>query len=157
MHFFDLLIEKLMANEIAVGRLYYEFSVCFIEDNDFWLQLSKEEQKHSIWIKELLELVRNGEVKRGTTNLKTQAVETAIKYVDSVREKCRMSKISRLNAYAIAFDLENSLLEKNFFSVFSLDSPAFKEVHDALIRETEKHRKTIGEALNTIKIKEKLA
>ncbi len=148
---YDLLVEKLIENENAIGRLYHQFSLTFVEENQFWSQLSQEEQKHSKWIKDLLEYVKKGEVKRGTTTLKIQAVETAIKYVDSVCEKCRNGKISKLNAYAIAYDLENSLLEKKFFSMFLLDVPIHKEVHDRLIYETEKHRKWVGDALNAMK------
>ncbi len=141
-----------MENEKAISKLYHEFSKCFVEDRDFWAQLSKEEQEHAIWIKKLLEYVKKGDVKRGTTTLKTQAVETVTRYIDSICEKCMRGEISKVNAYTIALDLENSLLEKKFFSVFLLDVPAHKEVHDGLIRETEKHRGKISTALNKIKM-----
>ena len=148
---FELLLEKLMESEIALSRLYHHFSVCFPEAAYFWKQLAGEEEEHSKWMGEGLEMLRKGQIRRGTTTLTSQAVDIVIKHVDSVCEKCRRGEISILSAYAIAYDLENSLLEKNFFSVFALDVPPHKEVRDKLLHATQAHRKRIGEALNTIR------
>ena len=153
---FEPLLEKLMENEIAMSRLYHLFSVSFPEAADFWKQMSREEEEHSKWIGEGLDMLRKGQIRRGTTTLTSQAVDIVIKHVDSICEKCRRGEIPILSAYTTAYDLENSLLEKKFFSVFALDLPPHKEVRDKLFHATQAHRERIGEALNTIRSREKV-
>jgi len=139
-----------------MSRLYHLFSMRFPEAADFWGQMSGEEEEHSDWIGEALEMLRNGEIRIGITTLTSQAADIVIKHVDSICEKCGRGEISILSAYATAYDLENSLLEKKFFSVFALDFPPHKEIRDKLVRATQGHRKRIAEALNTIRSREKV-
>ncbi len=153
---FEFLLEKLMETEIAMSKLYHHFSVRFPGAADFWKQMSGEEEEHSEWIGEALEMLRKGEMRRGSATLTSQAADTLIKHVDSICKRCSKGEISILSAYAIAYDLENSLLEKKFFSVFALDLPPHKEVRDKLVLATQAHRKRIGEALNMIRSKEKV-
>lgn len=72
-----------------------------------------------------------------------------------MHEKCKKGEISRENAYNLAFDIENSLIEKKFFYVFEFDCTPFRKVRDELIEETGKHRKMIGEALHSLKPEKK--
>ena len=145
-----------MENEIKISELYQNFSMNFPEAADFWNQMSREEEEHSNWIREAMEMFKRGQIKRGTTTLTSQAIDIAMKHVDSLGEKCRRGEISMLGAYANAYDLENSLLEKKFFSVFALDLPAQKEIGDKLLRATQAHRERLGEALSRIKARKKV-
>ena len=154
---FEFLLKKLMETEIAMSRLYHHFSVRFPEAADFWKQMSRDEVEHSKWIGEALEMLRTGEMSRGITTLTSQAADMVIKHVDSICAKARGGEISLLSAYATAYDLENSLLEKKFFSALDLDLPPYKEVRDKLVRATQAHRKKIGEALSAIRSREKVS
>ena len=157
MNSFESLLEKLVEMEMAMGGLYHLFSERFPEAAVFWQEMSTEEEEHSKWIEETLDVFRKGQVKRGTTTLTSQAADIVIKHVSSLGEKCKRREISIVSAYASAYDLENSLLEKNFFRVFNLDLPPHKEVGDKLFHATQAHRKRIGEALNTIRSRGKVS
>ena len=149
----DQLLEKLSENEIAIGRLYRQFSETFTEDAEFWKQMSVQEQAHSEWIGQLREFVRVERIGTGLNRLHCQAISTSIHYINSVMEKCRQGEIAKLKAYAIAYDIENSLLEKKFITAYELGSASSREIQSKLIRETENHRKKIGGALAEIRRK----
>ena len=144
------LIEKLMANESAISRLYRQFAETFPQDRDFWNTISQEELMHASWIEKLRDRAKEGEIGSGPTTIRTVAVENSIKYIDSLSEKCRKGTITRLNAYALAFDIEKSLLEKNFLSVFSIGPGKYKDLSDKLINETRLHMEKISEALKAM-------
>lgn len=147
----DQVLEKLKENEIAVSRLYSQFSQSFPEDADFWNQLSQQERQHAGWIERLRDMVSSQDIRPATTVLSPLVVGNAITYADTVREKCRIGDLTRLSAYAIAFEIENSLIEKSFFSLFASASSPHKEILKQLLLETEGHRQKIGEALKAMR------
>jgi hypothetical protein len=147
---FDQLIAKIMANETAISRLYRQFADTFPEDSDFWKTLSQEELMHASWIEKLLDVAREGEIGSVPTTIHAIAVENSIKYIDSLAEKCRRGEIKRVNAYALAHDIEKSLLEKKFLSVFAFGSGTFKSLSDKLVDETKRHIEKIGETVKAL-------
>jgi predicted metallopeptidase len=62
------------------------------------------------------------------TSLTQPAVTASIDFINSVRIKCEQGGLSQVKAYALAFDIENSLIEKRFFSVFALEKPEVLEI-----------------------------
>jgi len=148
---FDFLPERLIDVEIALSKMYHHFSASFPESADFWNQMASEEEEHSRWVGESLEMLKKGPIRAGKTAPTGQAVDTVIKHVDSICAKCARGEISILNAYAHAYDLENSLLEKKFFSLVGSQLPPYGEVGSKLFQATQAHRQRIGEALKRIK------
>ncbi|HPR50834.1 MAG TPA: hypothetical protein PLU81_03555 [Deltaproteobacteria bacterium] len=148
---FDQLIEKLMANETAISGLYRQFAETFPQDADFWKSISQEELMHASWIEKLRDVEQKGEIGQGTTTIRVTAIESSIKYIDSLTEKCRRGEIERVNAFALAYDIENSLLEKKFLSVFAFGSGTYKGLSDKLVDETKQHIEKISAALASIK------
>jgi len=140
-----------MANETAISRLYRQFAETFPEDADFWNTISQEELMHASWIEKLRDVAREGEIGSGPTTIRVTAIDNSIKYIDSLAGKCRRGEIQRVNAYALAYDIENSLLEKKFLSVFAFGSGTYKSLSDKLIDETKQHIEKIGETLKAIR------
>ncbi|MHB9027198.1 MAG: hypothetical protein ACYC9O_00365 [Candidatus Latescibacterota bacterium] len=147
---FEHLLQRLMENEIAICGLYDQFAETFSLDSKFWKELSGREKEHARWIEVLGEIVRKDKMGVGTV-FSVKAVDTSIKFINIMREKCRKGEIARMDAYTIAHDIERSLIEKRFFSVFGLGSPVFKKIMENLTVETEEHRGMIDEMLHTIK------
>jgi hypothetical protein len=150
----DRVLEKLKENEIAVSRLYAQFSQSFAEDADFWNQLSQQERQHAGWIERLREMLDSQDLRAATTVVNPQVVDSAIAYADTVREKSWRGDLTRLSAYAIALEIENSLIEKSFFSLFVPASSPYEEILKQLLLDTEGHRQKIGEALEAIRSQE---
>jgi hypothetical protein len=147
----DDLAEALIENELAVARLYELFAQTFEEDAEFWTELSKEEHRHAQWIREARDLAGTRPVESATPPIRIQAVEHMIQYVDSIGERCRKGELTRLNAYALARDVENSLLESRIFSLFVPALDQLKALQERLVRDTSAHRRRITEALDRIR------
>ncbi len=144
-------IQKLMENEMAISRLYEQFGSTFPEDSEFWNEISREELLHFNWLKQLADFVEKEKIGTRPTSLQSRAAAASASYVDSVREKCRRGELTREKAYALAYDLENSLLEKNFFSIFEFASTPYRKIQNEMTRETRKHREKIEEVLKKIR------
>jgi hypothetical protein len=145
------LVNRLMENEMAIGRLYEQFGETFSEDEKFWKEISREELLHFNWLKQLGDFVKKEKIGTRPTSLRSQPVSTSINYINSLIEKCRKGELTREKAYALAYDIENSLLEKHFFSIFEFASTPYRKIQSEMSRETRDHRDKIGEALKKIR------
>ncbi|HOP39494.1 MAG TPA: hypothetical protein PLI53_00470 [Geobacteraceae bacterium] len=146
-----MLLEKLRENESAIARLYRQFARSFPEDAEFWDAVVRDEEQHSEWLAQMRAIATSGKIRAGSGNLRVEAINSAIDYLAAVSENCDQGRLDRENAFAIAFDIENSLLEKRFFTVFTSDSAEFKHLADTIMRETVRHRNAIGDALRSIR------
>lgn len=146
-----VLLEKLQENESALARLYRQFARSFPDDAEFWNAVVREEEQHCEWVAQMRAIVTSGKVRVGSGNLRVEAINSAIDYLAAVAENCAQGKFDREHAFAIAFDIENSLLEKRFFTVFESDSVEFKHLVDTIVRETVRHRNAIGGVLRSIR------
>ncbi len=71
------------------------------------------------------------------------AIQTTLQYVYKKINQARDSSIVEQDAYNVAWDIENGLLEKNFFKTFKADQPGLKGVLNKLIHDTDEHRNRI--------------
>ncbi|MBN2429758.1 MAG: hypothetical protein JXK94_15595 [Deltaproteobacteria bacterium] len=145
------LLTALRDNEVALSRLYQQFAATFAEDAEFWDRLSYQEISHSEDIDQLRQLTEQEILPLGKSTLRTQAVLTSIEYISNLVEECRAGRIPKKRAYALALDLENSLIEKKFLDVFDFSmAGSYKLIHTKLVAETEKHRRWITELLKSL-------
>jgi hypothetical protein len=145
------LVVKLMENEMAISRLYEQFGETFSEDGKFWAELAREELLHFRWLKQLKDFVDKKKIGTRPTSLRTQAVTTFIGNINSLREKCRNGELSRERAFSLAHELESSLLEKSFFTVFEFAATPYRRLQNEMTRETRSHREKIDGALQKIR------
>jgi hypothetical protein len=143
----DLLIE----NELAIARLYEQFAQTFDEDAAFWQRLAEAEHQHALWIEEARGLARARPDEPTASPVRLPAVEHMIQYVDSIGERCRRGELTRLNAHALARDVENSLLESRIFNLFLPARDQLRVLRERLVRDTSAHRQAITEALDRIR------
>jgi rubrerythrin len=149
--FIELLLQKINENEQAISRLYRQFAQSFPGDAAIWEAIAEDEDRHSGWLDQLLAICKAGKIRAGSGGLRLEAVESMLDYVHSVTENCAEGKLHRENVFAIAFDIENSLLERKFFSALESDSREFRLLSQEIIRETYRHRAEIGKLLEAIR------
>ena len=138
-------IQLLCAHEEAIGNLYAEYARVFPEQQAFWTSFSKEEYMHADWIRSLQEMMIQGEC-LFTGRFNEAAIQTSLTYVASQTERAKKGNVSLKEALSIALSIEDSLLEKKFFSVFSCDSVKAEQKRQMLIDATHKHRSTMQKA-----------
>ena len=148
----ELMLTRLMENEIAVSNLYSQFGDMYPENREFWKDLSQAELRHAHWIDTLRASVNEKKIMVKGTLPSVHAIETSIKNINVLCEKCKKGKISRQKAYIIAHELEDSMLEKKFFNVLQLDSPLLVKLKNKLSSETEKHKQILGDAILTLNL-----
>ena len=139
------MMAKMEMLENVIGQLYKIFSRQFDREDDFWMQLSKEEQNHAKLIKELGIELKQGKFFLRAERFKIEAVQTTIRYVQKRINQVHHYRISEQEACHIAWDIENGLLEKNFFITFETDQPALRKTLKKLIYDTREHRNRIRE------------
>ncbi len=144
---FEQVAAKLAEHEVALSEMYAQFARTFTVDADLWLSLSRDEARHAAWIDEVRQSVGAGSMQPAETTARQQAIDQAIQYVRGLAERCRSSKMTRVQAHALARDVENGMLERKLFAVLGGASPDFAKLQDALNRETEEHRDRITRAM----------
>ncbi len=141
-------LEMLVRHELAIKELYDIFAMKFTNRQAFWQSLAADEQKHADWLDAfrskpaIIRLLHD-------TQLKPQAIKTSLAYVEKQLARAKGGNVSLLEALSMARDLENAALERLFVK---LKMAAPKEIGATLAdlaTETERHRRTITEALNT--------
>ena len=145
------IVEMLANHELALKQLYQTYALRFPQFKDLWLKLVADEQHHADWLCSLL-------AKTGPANPlapccwpRPAAIESSLDYIQVEILRARRPEVTIIGALSIARDLENSLLEKEFFKVAEGSSSEVREVLGRLVMGTEGHRKAIVQALDQAK------
>ena len=146
-------LELLIRHELAIKRLYELFAALFPHFNDFWQKIAGEEQQHADL---LLRLQSKEPLKKwflSDSQLKRLAITGSIQYVEAQIARIGKAKISLREALSIAKDLEDALIEKQFFKMTgSVPGEISVSVRD-IVTGSRQHQKRIAEALNAEKQK----
>lgn len=134
---------KMEMLERIVGQLYKRYANYFPNEYRFWIQLSQEEEEHARLVKDLGEKVKKANIAFREDRFKINAIQTTIQYVQRRIKEAIDQKVSEQDALNIAWDIENGLLEKDFFKTFTADQASLKDVLNRLIHDTEEHRDKI--------------
>ena len=142
------IIMKMEMLERVIGQLYKIYAKKFASDYSFWIQLSREEEEHAKLVKELEKEVKQENLTFDNQRFKVNAIQTTIQYVQKKIKQANDSSMTERDAYHIALDIENGLLEKNFFKTFKTDQAGLKDVLNKLIHDTAEHRNRINQKKN---------
>ena len=134
------LIQEIERHELALAKMYAEFSRSHPDHGRFWSQLSREEAMHAKWIKSLGRHYNKGQVSLSAFKLNPQALKTSIAYIEKQTAESKKGSLSLLNAVSIALDIEKSLIDNKFFEIFDLDGSKHDRIRSGLEKETFKHR-----------------
>jgi len=131
------LVELFEANELRVSELYRIYAQKLPTHKDFWEELSREEIGHA---NEIANSYADKSEEHFTENKFTRGV---VKYVsDFVDEKiteAKEKKLTHSEAINIALRVEQSILEKKCFEMFTPTNVSIKNIMEKLNRDTEKH------------------
>jgi rubrerythrin len=145
------ILEMLMRHELALKQLYELFAAMFPNRQDFWQHIAEDEQRHSNW----LETLRSEETLEdwylSDSQLRPQAIQSSISYVEVQIARAREGNFSLLEALSVSKDLESAMLERQFAKISNLVHEKIRSVLLDLAAETERHRRAIVEALDAEK------
>jgi rubrerythrin len=135
----------LATQEETIGKLYHVYQGLFA-DQELWIRLIKDESNHAAWLRAL---AQEEKAIFDKERFSADAVQTMTDYINRVIGEPKDYPL--LKALGISYDIENSLLEKNFFEVYRTDSAELQRVFNNLANETKIHRTMVKEALDAAK------
>lgn len=142
----------LAKNEEAIAGLYQAYSQKF-KEMAIWSELVNDELEHAKWLRDLGSQIGEGKVFFKEDRFDPNAIQTSINDINKLASEADDPNVLPINALSYAKDLENSLLESNYFEVFDGDDPSLKEVLNKLKIETEGHAQKVSGALAQMKEK----
>ena len=133
------ILDLLAQQEKSLQLLYEEYQRKFNENAQFWGNLVADEAQHSSWIHEFKTQIDAGNwyLKEGRFN--KASLKTSLEYVRGKIDEARNQNVSRLGAISTAIDIEQSLIERNFFEILGPDSPELKTLLTKLAGATKVH------------------
>jgi hypothetical protein len=146
-------LELLIRHELAIKRLYELFAALFPRFGDFWQKIAGEEQQHADL---LLRMQSKEPLKKwflSDSQLKRLAIAGSIQYVETQITRIGKANISLREALSIAKDLEDALIEKQFFKMTGSVPGEISVAMRDIVTESRQHQKRITEALNAEKQK----
>ena len=146
-------LSLLIEHEEEIGKLYAVYADKFQEYNQFWSELSKEEERHANWIKDLVKMIEAGKVFFDQKRFNIEAIRSSLTELKINIINNKHGDISLINALSAAYYYEMALIERKFFEVFETDSAELKHTLINLSEETIKHQAKIKEALEKERVK----
>ena len=142
------MMEMLATNEEAVSRLYRVYADKFAEHKNFWAGLSMDELDHARWIREMQAKIKDGMSYFDETRISMDSIKLSIDSINGQIAKAETHTMMPTEAFFIANNLENALIESNWFQVCKGDSLEFKRLVFDLDQATTRHREELSKFLN---------
>lgn len=147
----QLLEVTLMAqNEENVSQLYKAYANKFPDWKDFWLSLAEEEIEHADWIKKLYDTAKKGSLYIDENRFSIESIKQFIAYSEERLNEAIEGKITLKKALSVAYDIEHSLIEKQFFPIFNGDSEELKDTLHKLEVAISHHRVKVKEVIDSL-------
>lgn len=139
------IIEQMAKNEIKLSELYAKYAHLFATRKEFWNEIAREEVSHGAWISTLKKRVEEGEVAFSSDRFNIDLINDFYKHIQTEELKIKegMPLIAALEA---SKNIEEMMLEKRFFEVFSGDAPELEVLLTALEYSTKNHREIVIKA-----------
>jgi len=136
----EQIVDLLAENELAIKQLYEFYAKTFPKEAVFWLDIANDEKDHAMALLSLKEKVDDIYVYFDEERFTPEAILSTKNYINERIKYVIENKINFLTALSVARDVENSLIERNYFKVFESDTPKIKNVLKKLEKETLEHR-----------------
>jgi rubrerythrin len=145
------IIDLLIRHEEEIGNLYKACAVKFPDSAGFWQTLVIEEQAHADVLRQLEKQLVTQKVFLNDRKFNVTGVQTAIDHVNRQKQMVEEGSLTLLQIMSIALDIEQAIIDRNFFEVFDTDSPSMKREFADLRTHTVEHVRRISTKLDTLR------
>lgn len=137
--------------ETAVAELYKEAASAWPEDKEFWSKLEAEERKHAFNMTRMLELVSKtpDSFFPGRT-FTLIAIRTILSGLQAHRKRVAAGEMPRRSMFAIAQDIELSLIESKCTEILRTEMPEYVSLAKGILEDTRRHKSAIDERVRTL-------
>jgi len=135
----EKIIQQMIDQERLLSKIYALFAEKFPQYNEFWMELSREEERHAGLIEKLQEAEKKGLVFFDEGKTKTNTLSVFITYLENQYQRALQKEYGITAAFSCALDLEQALIEKDVFSRFDSLTEKTVGVMNRLKTETKNH------------------
>lgn len=140
-------MEMLARHEEAIADLYDTYARKFPEFKSFWQDLSAEETQHASWIRQLIWRIEDGSGHINKAKFQAEAIDSSLDYIAELSNQAEKTDFAVKNAFTLALNIEEAMLEKKYFEAFEGDSPQIKQLLLRLAEATQNHAETIRKVI----------
>jgi hypothetical protein len=140
------IVNQMAKNEVKLSELYAKYAHKFPTRKDFWNELANEEVSHGAWIATLGKRIEEGVVVFGSERFNIDLNKDFYKHIQQ-RELEINDEMPLVDALNASMEIEEMMLEKNFFEVFHGDAPELETLLLSLEYATKNHREIVLKAL----------
>lgn len=148
------LLDMMAAYEEKVSELYQSFAVALPEWQEFWMTIAHEEQLHASWLRGLKNRLAIGGGTLSRERFNVAGIRTSMDYLQKLREDVLKKGIVPLRALVLSLDIEGSLLEKEYYTVYKSDLASVQEIFNNLREQTREHSQRMQEKINQERAKQ---
>lgn len=135
--------EQLQKYELGLSHLYRYYAGLFPEHQEFWENLSIEENTHAFMLNNFRKLIEKGEYKLSPRRFSLSSIENNLQRLSSLQNHAMKSGISLKEALESAMEIESGIIEHKIFDPFDDDPPEVKRILNALTEDTRRHSQTV--------------
>ena len=142
----ETILQLLCQLELDVSNLYKLFAEKFPKYKELWNTLSQEEIEHADRVKMLHDLAKENRVIFDEKLTRTYTVKKVLEIIKDAHAKTLAGQFSIINALSISRDLEQSIIEKEFYNYFAGKDSETKILINSIKKDTLDHQSMVRNA-----------
>jgi hypothetical protein len=142
----ETILQLLGQLELDVSNLYKIFGEKFPKYKALWDTLSQEEIEHADRVKMLYDLAKENKVIFDEKLTKTYTVKKVLEIIKDAQVKTLAGQINIINALSISRDLEQSIIEKEFYNYFAGKDSETRMLINSIKKDTLDHQSMVRNA-----------
>ena len=142
----ETILQLLCQLELDVSNLYKLFAEKFPKYKELWNTLSQEEIEHADRVKMLHDLAKENRVIFDEKLTRTYTVKKVLEIIKDAHAKTLAGKFNIINALSISRDLEQSIIEKEFYNYFAGKDSDTTMLINSIKKDTLEHQSMVKNA-----------
>ena len=139
-------IGLLAAHEAAMGDLYRLYAAKLPDSASLFESLATAERDHARALADFADGVKHGLVHIDPQRFTAEAVLNSLDYIKERLAEANSSSVTLAQALSVAHDLEEGLIEKQYYEVAEADCTEMKDLLQRLAQETAAHLAQVNSA-----------
>jgi len=129
--------------EDTARQLYEVYAGKFPDKKDFWMGLSEDERNHVGIVHNIGSEIAQGDARFVDDKFKAEQIHNDLGWAKERLAEARGSDLSLKKALSTAFQLEDSLVEKEYFGIMEGATHDIRQFFQYLSEASKKHREKI--------------
>ena len=137
-------LKKMAMFEVTLAELYSLCASTWKEDSEFWLDIWKDEIRHTQFINRIMEVISKApeRFEKGRP-FNIFVIETTVSDIRNKIEKIKKGEIEKNNLLHISSDLEKGYLEDRYSEIVITEDVEYRTLMQRVVDDTRKHKEKI--------------